>query len=291
MNLTGRKAAVFGGRNGLLGQALVHALDREAVTTLPLSRSDFDITDEAAVARFLDDEQPAVLFNTIAYTAVDQAEEDRDAAMFLNRSLPLMLGRLARSRNIPMVHYSTDFVFDGAKDSPYTPEDTPNPQSVYGATKLAGERALLELDDQNILIVRTAWLFGPGKTNFVHKILNFAKQRDKLTVVHDQTGSPTYTPDLAQYTLDLVRSSASGIYHVVNSGNASWCELAFEAVNAAAIQCRVEPVPSSEYPTAARRPAYSVLDTTDFTAQTGVTPRPWLHALRDYVFKDLAGEL
>lgn len=291
MNLTGRKAAIFGGRTGLLGMALTQALERQTVQTLPLSRTDFDILDEQQVARFLDEHEPAIIFNTVAYTAVDKAEEEPEQAMRLNRSLPLMLARLARSRNIPVVHYSTDFVFDGSKDCPYTIHDRTNPTSVYGKTKLAGERALLELDDQNSLIIRTAWLFGPGKSNFVYKILQLARERDKLTVVHDQTGSPTYTPDLAKYSLDLVRSSASGIHHVVNSGRASWCELAFEAVNAAAVQCRVEPVPSSAYPTAAKRPGFSVLDTSAFTQKTGVTPRPWLHALRDYIFKDLAEEL
>lgn len=287
IDLAGKKAVILGGRTGLLGQSLTEKLQAQEVITIPLSRSDFDPLNDESLTAMLEREEPDFIFNTVAYTMVDLAEDEENNAHLLNSTLPTTLGRLCKQLNIKLVHYSTDFVFDGKKDSPYTEEDQTNPQSVYGETKLAGEERLSELDYDDILIIRTAWLFGPNKTNFVHKILGFAKERESLTVVHDQAGSPTYTPDLAEYSIELLKNEAKGIFNVVNSGKASWCELATEAINSCAINCRIEPVPTSAYPTKATRPPYSVLDTSKFTEVTGVTPRPWVQALRDYVYNDL----
>lgn len=286
MELKGKKAIILGGKTGLLGQSLTAALNEAEIETIPLSRTDFDPLDDESLNDLLDKENPDYLINTIAYTMVDQAEEDTNKAHLLNTTLPVMLARIAKNRNICLVHYSTDFVFDGNKDHPYTEEDKTNPASVYGSTKLAGENEIFKLGYEKIFIIRTAWLFGPHKTNFVHKIINLAKSKDKLTVVHDQNGSPTYTPDLALHTVQLLESERYGLYHIVNSGKASWCELADEAINCAGINCRIEPVPSSAYPTKAQRPAYSVLCTKKFTDVTGVTPRPWVQALRDYIYHD-----
>ncbi|WP_432736585.1 dTDP-4-dehydrorhamnose reductase [Maridesulfovibrio sp. FT414] len=287
MELAGKKAVILGGRTGLLGRILTERLKQHQVITIPLSRSDFDPMDEKSLSELLDREEPDFIFNTVAYTMVDQAEEEENKAHLLNTTLPVSLGRIAKIRNCKLIHFSTDFVFDGKKDSPYTEEDTPNPQTIYGKTKLAGEKKLLQIDYDQILIIRTAWLFGPYKTNFVHKIITFAKERDFLTVVHDQKGSPTYTPDLAEYTIALVQNEANGIFNVVNSGKATWCELAAEAINCSAINCRVDAVPSSAYPTKAKRPSYSVLDTAKLTELTGITPRPWVQALRDYIYNDI----
>ncbi len=291
IELAGKKAVILGGRNGLLGQILTETLKKHEVKTIPLSRSDFNPMDEEALNRLLDRENPDIIFNTVAYTMVDQAEDEENKAHLLNTTLPVSLGRAAKQRNCKLVHFSTDFVFDGKKDSPYTEEDKPNPQSVYGETKLDGETKLLELGYENILIIRTAWLFGPFKSNFVYKILNLAKEKDFLTIVHDQKGSPTYTPDLAEYTVALVANEANGIFNVVNSGKATWCELAAEAINCSAINCRVDAVPSSAYPTKAKRPPYSVLDTSKLTEVTGITPRPWVQALRDYIYNDIGDML
>ncbi len=286
INLEGKKAVVLGGKTGLLGQTLTSVLEKAGMTTVPLSRSDFDPLDEKSLTELLDRVMPDYIINTIAYTMVDQAEEDKNAAHLLNTTLPIMLARIAKNREICLVHYSTDFVFDGNRDEPYGEDDQTNPKSVYGSTKLAGEKEIFKLDYEKVFIIRTAWLFGPHKTNFVHKILNLAKEKQKLTVVHDQNGSPTYTPDLALHTVQLLENDTPGLYHIANSGKASWCELADEAVNCAGLDCRIEPVPSSAYPTKAQRPAYSVLSTKKFTETTGVTPRPWVQALRDYIYND-----
>ncbi|WP_419779988.1 dTDP-4-dehydrorhamnose reductase [Maridesulfovibrio sp.] len=287
IDLAGKKAVILGGRTGLLGQTLTARLEQQEIVTIPLSRSDFDPLNEESLNALLEREEPDFVFNTVAYTMVDQAEDEENNAHLLNTTLPATLGRLCKQWGAKLIHYSTDFVFDGKKDSPYTEDDQTNPQSVYGETKLAGEERIKDLDYPDFLIIRTAWLFGPQKNNFVHKIVNLAKERDSLTVVHDQNGSPTYTPDLADYSIALLKHEARGIFNVVNSGKASWCELATEAVDSCAINCRVDPVPTSAYPTKAKRPPYSVLDTTKFSEVTGITPRPWVQALRDYVYNDL----
>lgn len=279
---------VLGGATGLLGQALTNALqERGTPTSAPVlapTRAELDVTDERALAAYLDRHRPATIYNTVAYTAVDQAEDDVAAATLLNTELPAFLGRVCASRSLLLVHFSTDFVFGGSEETPRTEEDEPEPTSIYGQTKLDGERALLGIGHRELLIIRTAWLFGPGKTNFVHKILGLAKERQALAVVHDQFGSPTYTPDLAAHTLALADSGARGLFHLANAGRASWCELASEAVSAAGLACRVDPVPTDSYPTKAARPAYSVLDLGKFTQATGTTPRPWAQAVREYVY-------
>ncbi|MES9995541.1 dTDP-4-dehydrorhamnose reductase [Desulfovibrio aminophilus] len=283
--LAGAKVAVFGGRRGMLGQALTRALERSKAVALPLSSQDFDPLDAQALESFLDRQKPDMAFNAAAYTAVDQAEDEPQAAYRLNRDLPALLGRLCAERGVRLLHFSTDFVFDGRGHEPLRPGDATGPLSVYGASKLAGEEALRGLP--GVTVARTAWLYGPGRTNFVAKILELAKTRESLNVVHDQEGSPTYTPDLAALALALAASKVEGVLHLANSGRATWCELAAEAVHLAGLPCRVQPIPSSAWPSKAARPAFSVLDTSAFTEATGVTPRPWNQALRDYVFGDL----
>lgn len=279
-----RSAVVLGGKTGLLGQALSMAMTRRGWTVHAPGRADLDLFDRPAVEDYLARTGADILFNTVAYTKVDQAEDEPSEAARLNRQLPLVLGQAARNAGVRLVHYSTDFVFNGRKTTPYTTEDQPDPRSVYGSTKLQGERELLALGLPGLLIIRTSWLFGPCKINFVTRILELAAARPELSVVHDQVGSPSYTPDLAANSLALVESGAEGLFHLANSGQASWCELAAEAVRGADLPCRVKPITSEQYPQKAVRPAYSVLDLSKFTAATGITPRPWLQALREFLF-------
>jgi len=263
------KAIVLGGKRGLLGQALVQVLRDAGWRVVAHGREDVDV----------------YVYNTIAYTQVDKAEDEPHEAMRLNKTLPANLGRIARDTPFRLVHYSTDFVFDGKSQTSYQLVDEPNPSSVYGRTKLAGENSLFQIGLPGLCIIRTAWLFGPGRKNFVQTMLNLARERSAINVVHDQIGSPTYTVDLAKYTYELTRLKIHGIFHIVNTGRASWCELAAEAINLAGFNCTVNPIPTSEYPQKALRPAYSVLSTDKFTAATGITPRPWVQALREYVFQ------
>jgi len=284
---SGKRAVVLGGRSGLLGMALTAALGRAGWTAHPVGRADFDPFDQGRLRDFCREVKADAVFNAVAYTAVDRAEDERDDAFRLNRNLPRLLGLTMRELALPLVHFSTDFVFDGRKEAPYTPDDAPAPESVYGQSKLAGEQALFESAPPGLLVVRTSWLFGPGKGNFVATILGLARDRDRLSVVADQTGSPSYTPDLAENAVRLLESGASGLFHLASSGKATWCELAAEAVSLAGLPCRVEAITTAEWPTKAKRPRYSVLDLDAFVAATGVTPRPWEQGLRDYIFKDL----
>jgi dTDP-4-dehydrorhamnose reductase len=184
-------ALVLGGHDGLLGQALMDELGRSAWRVTPLGRQDGQIQDVNFLARKIKRIAPDVIFNTIAWTQVDQAEEHPSEAMALNRGFVASLAHCIRNSSARLVQYSTDFVFDGARQSPYTTEDAPNPESVYGATKLAGEQALGVLPPKQYCIMRTAWLFGPGSKNFVSSILHACRERSSINVVHDQVGSPT----------------------------------------------------------------------------------------------------
>lgn len=279
-----KKALILGGKTGLMGQALAHVIDPLEIEAVCPDKKDLDIFDAGQLDNFIVDQNIQYIFNTVAYTQVDQAEDDQKAAQKLNKFLPSVLGDVCRRHNIYLIHYSTDFVFDGKKNTPYTTTDKPSPNSVYGKTKLEGEEALLLNPWDKLIIIRTAWLFGPFKTNFVDKILSLAREKDNINVVHDQVGSPTYTLDLAGYSMKLVDKQTSGLFHLANKGQASWCELASEAVQCAGLYCKITPVTSEEYPQKAARPPYSVLDCSKYSMVAGSAPRPWVQSLRDYIY-------
>lgn len=289
------KALVLGGQRGLLGQALTFALQSRGWEVTAGAPGEFRYLSAGLyddLAACVDKAQPDFVFNAAAYTDVEGAEEHEDEALLLNKGLPSTLGRVLRGSPARLVHFSTDFVFDGRKGTPYTTDDAPRPLSAYGRSKLAGENALLELDLPACCVIRTAWLFGCGAKHFVRSIFNVCREKGGAKVVFDQTGSPTYALDLAQYTLDLLESCAEGgIFHIVNSGQASWCELASEAVRCGQLECMITPVPSSEYALKAQRPAYSVLDCGRFSKAAGITPRAWPQALREYLMRDFVANV
>ena len=287
------KALVLGGRHGMVGQALVKILEEKGWAVTPVSDADVnylsgDFYDN--MCRMLDKSGPACIFNAAAYSDVEQAEAHEEEASILNKRLPVVLGKIAKERALPLVHYSTDFVFDGKKSSPYTIDDVPAPLNAYGRTKYEGEQALLALGLEDCMIIRTAWLFGPGKTNFVRKILGICQEKHEASVVFDQIGSPTYTMDLARYTLELVDLGAGGLFHIVNSGQANWSELAAEAASCLQLECLINPIPAADFPSKVLRPAYSVLDSTSFTQITSTSPRPWPQALREYLMLEFPVE-
>ena len=285
------KIAILGGATGLLGQAINHAAAIGGYEVIALGRKDFNPTDTQKLTDFIDEHQPDIVCNTIGYTKVDLAEEEKEEATLLNRVFPCALGRIIKARPATyLVHFSTDFVFNGRKVGPYTEANETDPLSVYGRTKLEGEKALLELQLEKFCIIRTAWLFGPGKKNFVSTIVELCRQGKPLNIVHDQIGSPTYTLDLAAYTLNLVEAGGKGIFHITNSGKASWCELAAEAVRLAQLECSITPVASKDYPQKAVRPAFSALDTARFTEVTGIMPRSWPQALADYIYSTMPAQ-
>lgn len=279
------------GGSGLLGRALAKSLGHRGISCFTPSHAELNVLDYESLSAYVSGLEPDFIFNCVAYTQVDKAESEPDAAMLLNRDLPKMLGSIIKNTKSFLVHYSTDFVFDGLKGEPYTTEDQTCPVSVYGASKLAGEEELGRLDLENAAIVRTAWLFGPERKNFVHTILSRCKQNGEARVVVDQFGSPTYTYDLAVYSLALARFRQGGIFHLVNDGEASWFDLAVEAVKNALGHSQVYPITTDSLSLPANRPAFSVLDTQKFTDLTGIKPRHWHSALQEYLLHDEIKEL
>lgn len=281
------KALVLGGATGLLGRPLVKVLEANGWETATLGREDGDLLDPDFLRARIESSQPDAVFNTVAWTQVDAAEDSPDAAMAVNRGLPNSLGRILQ--NMPgtwLGHISTDFVFSGYHSEPFTEESAPNPATVYGKTKQAGEEAVLSLLPERGCVIRTAWLFGPGRRNFVDTIIGACRKRDTVSVVDDQLGSPTYTLDAAAWCAALAEKKANGIWHAVNSGQASWCELATEAINLLSCPCRVTPIPSQEWPQKAKRPHNSSLDNSKLSRFLGRKPRCWAQALRDYLFNE-----
>ncbi|SFL33505.1 dTDP-4-dehydrorhamnose reductase [Methylorubrum salsuginis] len=258
----------------------VHAPDRQSL----------DITDEAAVVAALDARAYAAVIVPAAYTAVDKAESEVAAAWRLNALAPAILAAETKRRGIPLVHVSTDYVFEGTGEGFYAPDAPVNPTSVYGASKAAGEMAVRTGNPRHA-IVRTAWVVSPHRGNFVKTMLRLAAERDKLTVVDDQHGCPTSAADLAAalatIALRLAQDEAapSGTFHFVNDGATTWCGFARAIVEGAAKRggrsIPVEGIPTAAYPTPARRPANSRLSTQSLTDAYGIAPRPWGEALDD----------
>lgn len=279
------KALVLGGATGLLGQTLAQVLAKSGWEVECLGGKDGNLKDIGFLRQSLAKAGADVVFNAIAWTQVDDAEDHPEEAMELNRALPDALAKaLAVMDKGHLVHYSTDFVFSGSSPRPRKETDPPCPASVYGRSKLAGEEAVLRNLPERSCVLRAAWLFGGAKKNFVDVILDACAKRDVVRVVDDQIGSPTYTLDLANWSAVLAEKRATGIWNAVNSGRASWCELAAEAIALASAPCRIEPIPSSQWPQKALRPEYSVLDNSKLTEFLGKKPRPWPQALRDYIY-------
>ncbi|NEU12809.1 dTDP-4-dehydrorhamnose reductase [Methylobacterium sp. BTF04] len=254
------------------------------------SRDALDITDAAAVARALAERSYAAVINTAAYTAVDKAESEVATAWALNALAPAILAAETAKAGIPLVHVSTDYVFDGTGSGAYAPDAPVNPQSVYGGSKAAGEIAVRTANPRHA-IIRTAWVVSPDRGNFVKTMLRLSAERDTLTVVDDQHGCPTFAADLAHglatIAQRLVREpeGATGTHHYVNAGATTWCGFARAIVAGAARRggrsVSVDGIPTSAYPTPARRPANSQLSTASLTQAYGLRPRPWEEALED----------
>ncbi len=280
------RAIIFGGRTGLLGQALMRTLKANQWHVTPIGRADGDILNISFVENCIKKYRPTHLFNGIAWSQVDAAEDDENMAFVLNRAFPAGLAQLAKTYDIHLTHYGSDYCFSGANKKIHTEESLTEPISAYGRSKLAGEQAVLNAAPDHSCVLRTAWLFGPGKPNFVSRIIEEFCAREKITVVQDQIGSPTYTMDLARWSMLAAEKKLTGLYNAVNSGRASWYELACEAVAIAELTCYVTPITSDQWPSKAKRPAFSVLSNQKLSEALGITPRAWPQALREYIFSD-----
>lgn len=270
------------GRDGQVGSALNACGSDHGVTIIALSRRELDITDEASIAAAMKKHEPDVVINAAAYTAVDRAEEEQGAAYAVNRDGAAYLAAACAESDIPFLHISTDFVFDGKKQVPYVEEDECAPLSVYGKSKRDGEMAVLANCTKHI-ILRTSWVFG-GAQNFVVTMRRLAETRDTLSVVDDQHGGPTAAKDIANSLVTIAKAVIDpgfddwGIYHFCGKPSVSWYEFASEILkNVSTVSVR--PIPTSDYPTPATRPANSVLNCKKIQTVFGVDQPDWQAAL------------
>ena len=262
------------GSNGQLGRELTARIPNAIAT----DADTLDITDFDAVQKFVREHDIDTIINCAAYTAVDRAESDIELATRINVTGP---GNLAKT-GCKLVHISTDYVFDGTGHTPYKTTDSTNPISVYGKTKLAGEKAVLN-NNNNAVIIRTAWLYSPNGNNFVKTMLRLGAERESINVVCDQIGSPTYAGDLADAIVQIlpqINTENTGVYHYTNMGVCSWYDFATAIMELGGRKCRVNAIPTSEYPTAATRPFYSVLDKTKIIKTFNINIPHWHDALR-----------
>lgn len=269
------------GNAGQLGRDLMKVFSADAHVTgydLPA----VSIADAAGVHACIVRDRPDVVVNAAAYTNVEGAEDDAAEAFRINEGGARIVAEATHAMNIPLVHYSTDFVYDGRKTTPYETTDLPNPLSVYGKSKLAGDEAVRAANPRHF-ILRTAWLYGPGGNNFVEKIIEAAKKNPSLKVVSDEIGSPTHTWDLAEASRSIASTHAYGTYHAVNAGQCSRDWFAAKILEFARLKTPVAPCLAGEFPSKAARPAYSVLSTATLEAASGYRFRPWEDALEHYL--------
>ncbi|MCB1500337.1 MAG: dTDP-4-dehydrorhamnose reductase [Bauldia sp.] len=284
-----RRIILFGG-SGQVGSELRTLTWPAGLTLLAPARADADIGDRAAVASLLAAGDVAAVINTAAWTAVDAAEDAEAAAFAANALGPAILAAETRRHGVPLIHVSTDYVFDGSQTEPYREDHPTAPLGVYGASKRAGEEAVRDGNPRH-LIVRTAWVFGRHGKNFVKTMLRLAETRDTLRVVDDQHGTPTAAADLAK-ALALIATrpdlaNRAGTYHFANRGETTWCGLAREVFRQSAAlggpSAKVEAIATADYPTPARRPVNSRLATEKIERDFGIAPRPWQESVAEVV--------
>ena len=288
------------GSNGQLGSELRSLVEGEAEATHPgtvsgcapsgalkinyffTDRSNLDISDFDLVKEYIRDKQINIIINCAAYTAVDKAEDDAINADKINHLAVKYLAQIAKEKDIKLIHISTDYVFDGKNYKPYSEDDATNPNGVYGKTKLDGEKAMQEINPKNSIIIRTSWVYSSFGANFVKTMLRLGKEKESLGVIFDQVGTPTYARDLAKAILDIllnINNEKVEIYNYSNEGVLSWYDFAKEIMRMAKIHCKVNPIETSDYPTPAQRPHYSLLNKSKIKEEFGIIVPYWKDSL------------
>jgi len=264
------------GKNGQLGRSINKLINTEVKADNNLSSSKFifvgreelDLSSESSISHYFDRSNKFdVIINCAAYTAVDKAEEEQELVNQVNHLAVKQLAQIAKSQDSKLIHISTDYVFDGESDKPYTETDETNPINVYGKTKLAGEKALQEIMPNDAIIIRTSWMYSEFGNNFVKTMLGLGKERDEINVVSDQIGSPTYATDLAEVVLKIIanknyqnKEQTTEIYHYSNGGEISWYEFSKEIFKLVKIDCKISPMITERYPALAQRPINTTMN-------------------------------
>jgi len=276
------------GKNGQLGRSIqkIVSNEKQANEFVFVGRNELNFSQNDNLEKYFKENNFDVVINCAAYTAVDKAEEQQESANQINHLAVEKLATIAQKKNIKLIHISTDYVFDGESPHPYTETDKVNPINIYGETKLAGEKALQTIMPTNAIIIRTSWVYSEYSNNFVDTMLRLGEDRDKLNVVNDQVGSPTYATDLANAILKIIdstgyqtKSPATEIYHYSNKGKASWYEFAKEIFDLADIHCAVKPIATKQYPTPAKRPKNTLMNKAKITEIFGVAIPNWKESL------------
>ena len=271
------------GANGQLGNELqVIAPEYAGFKFLFVTKEELPIENNEAVSNYFKAHNIDYCINCAAYTAVDKAEVEKENAFLINATAVGNLAEVCKVQNVQLIHISTDYVFDGTAKQAYKETDKTNPVSIYGKSKLKGEQLALQ-NNPSCIIIRTSWLYASFKNNFVKTMLRLMQEKESINVVNDQFGCPTYAADLALAIMQIIQSGKSnehpGIYHYTNAGITNWYEFAVAIKNITASNCTVNPISTAQYPTAAKRPAYSVLDTSKITATFSVAFPDWKDSL------------
>lgn len=274
------------GKNGQVARTLVEEAEG-VLDILALGRSEADLSRAGTAAEAIRAQTPDVIVNAAAYTAVDRAEEEQDAARALNARAPREMAEAAKAAGAAFIHLSTDYVFDGASDAPYAEDAATNPINVYGATKLEGEAGVSDANDKAV-ILRTSWVFSEYGNNFVKAMLRLSAERDGLDIVDDQIGGPTLARDIAHAILTIAGKKhrgapGAGVYHYQGAPPASWAGFARKIFEYAGRSTEVRPIPTAQYPTAAKRPLYTVLDGARIERDFGLAQPDWRIGLRQVV--------
>jgi dTDP-4-dehydrorhamnose reductase len=246
--------------------------------------AELDITDKSKIIDFIIENKIDFIINCAAYTSVDKAESEVVLADKINHLAVKNLAEVAKECHCKLVHISTDYVFDGTSHLPYVETDLPNPQSVYGRTKLAGELAMQSINPNNSIIIRTSWVYSKYGNNFVKTMLKLGKERTELNVIDDQIGTPTYAADLAKVILEIlpkIKNSNLEIYHYTNEGVCSWYDFAQSIFEMTNMDCNVQPITTAQYPTAAKRPQYSVMSKFKIKEVFGIEIPYWKESLEE----------
>ena len=281
------------GKNGQLGRSIKKIVVEKKITKLTnydfifVGREELNLEHIESIKSYFDVNDFNIIINCAAYTKVDEAEENQKQANLINHTAVREIAKIAKSKNIKLIHISTDFVFNGFKKKPYTESDTTSPLNIYGETKLAGELAVMSIMHSNSLIIRTGWIYSEFGNNFVKTILNNTKKNGSLNIVSDQFGTPTYAYDLALSILYIVatdkfleNNKSSEIFHYSNKGESSWFEFAKEIISISGINCQLNSINTEDYPLAAKRPKYSIMSNKKVLQEYDLNIEHWKDALK-----------
>jgi dTDP-4-dehydrorhamnose reductase len=276
------KILVIGSQGQLASELRAISSDYPNLELTFLPKEEIDITQAPDIEKKVRAVNPKVIINCSAYTAVDKAESEVDQAELINVRAVENLAMVSKKFDLHLIHISTDFVFDGLEKRPRVESDPVHPLSIYGRTKLEGENKIIA-SGVSFSIIRTSWLYSSFGNNFVKTMIRLGREKDQISVVNDQIGSPTYARDLAQMILESINGliqHKNEIFHYSNEGEASWYDFAVETMNQKNLRCKVNPIPTAQYPTPAKRPAYSLLDKSKIKSTLGIRIAPWKDSLK-----------